>query len=174
MAGRGMGAATRGGGAVSSGPRNKKISSPSPKVEVMMARGGMANRSSMDTGRRAARQTMSGGARGAAYRKKLGAQSVPPMPATGMLKAAKKKLGAQKLMAKGGAVKKKGKFPDLTGDGKVTKADILKGRGVKRMRGGGMAKKKMMAKGGMAKKKMRSGGMAMKKMRGGGMAMKKK
>jgi len=23
-------------------------------------------------------------------------------------------------------------FPDLTGDGKVTKADILKGRGVKR------------------------------------------
>ena len=28
------------------------------------------------------------------------------------------------------------KFPDLTGDGKVTKADILKGRGVKMMRGG--------------------------------------
>lgn len=101
MAGRGMGAATRGGGAVSSGPRNKKISSPSPKVEVMMAKGGMA--------------------------------------------------------------KKKGKFPDLTGDGKVTQADVLKGRGVKRMRGGGMAKKKM-----------RAGGMAMKKMRGGGMAMKKK
>jgi len=109
MAGRGMGAATRGGGAVSSGPRNKKISSPSPKVEVMMAKGGMA--------------------------------------------------------------KKKGKFPDLTGDGKVTQADVLKGRGVKRMRGGGMAgmAKKMMAKGGMAKKKM-----ATKKMRGGGMAMKKK
>ena len=31
-------------------------------------------------------------------------------------------------------------FPDLTGDGKVTKADILKGRGVKGFaRGGGMA-----------------------------------
>ena len=29
------------------------------------------------------------------------------------------------------------KFPDLTGDGKVTQADILKGRGVKK---GGMAK----------------------------------
>lgn len=101
MAGRGMGAATRGGGCVGSGPRNKKVSSPSPKVEVMMAKGGMA--------------------------------------------------------------KKKGKFPDLTGDGKVTQADVLKGRGVKRMRGGGMAKKKM-----------RAGGMAMKKMRGGGMAMKKK
>jgi hypothetical protein len=28
------------------------------------------------------------------------------------------------------------KFPDLTGDGKVTKKDILKGRGVKLSRGG--------------------------------------
>lgn len=39
--------------------------------------------------------------------------------------------------AKGGTVKKK--FPDLTGDGKVTRADILKGRGV--FKSGGMAKK---------------------------------
>ena len=32
---------------------------------------------------------------------------------------------------KGGKMKyKKGGFPDLTGDGKVTMADILKGRGV--------------------------------------------
>ena len=35
-----------------------------------------------------------------------------------------------KGMKKGGAAKKKKKFPDLTGDGKVTFADILKGRGV--------------------------------------------
>ncbi len=36
--------------------------------------------------------------------------------------------------------KKDGGFPDLTGDGKVTKKDILKGRGVKGFsRGGGMA-----------------------------------
>ena len=48
---------------------------------------------------------------------------------------------------KGGAVKKKkpvkklakGGFPDLTGDGKVTKADVLKGRGVA-MNMGGMKK----------------------------------
>ena len=39
-------------------------------------------------------------------------------------------------MKKGGKVKKK--FPDLTGDGKVTKADILKGRGV--FRKGGASK----------------------------------
>ena len=32
------------------------------------------------------------------------------------------------------------KFPDLTGDGKVTQADILKGRGVGEMAKGGMAK----------------------------------
>lgn len=33
------------------------------------------------------------------------------------------------------------KFPDLTGDGKVTQADVLKGRGVE-MKKGGMAKGK--------------------------------
>ena len=35
---------------------------------------------------------------------------------------------------------KKKKFPDLTGDGKVTKADVLKGRGI--FKKGGKAKKK--------------------------------
>ena len=39
---------------------------------------------------------------------------------------AMKKAGKKPKMAKDGT-----KFPDLTGDGKVTKADILKGRGVK-------------------------------------------
>ena len=43
MAGRGMGAATRGGGAVESGPANKMLSEPSKKTgPVMMAKGGMA------------------------------------------------------------------------------------------------------------------------------------
>jgi hypothetical protein len=32
------------------------------------------------------------------------------------------------------------KFPDLTGDGKVTQADILKGRGVEAMKKGGPVK----------------------------------
>ena len=32
------------------------------------------------------------------------------------------------------------KFPDLTGDGKVTQADILKGRGVETMKKGGATK----------------------------------
>jgi len=32
------------------------------------------------------------------------------------------------------------KFPDLTGDGKVTQADILKGRGVNKMMRGGPVK----------------------------------
>jgi hypothetical protein len=39
----------------------------------------------------------------------------------------------------------KNKFPDLTGDGKVTKADILKGRGVYKK--GGSVKKKKTPKG---------------------------
>jgi hypothetical protein len=44
MAGRGMGAATRGGGAVESGPKNRMLSQPSmktPKV-VLMKKGGEA------------------------------------------------------------------------------------------------------------------------------------
>jgi hypothetical protein len=41
-----------------------------------------------------------------------------------------------KEMKKGGVA-----FPDLTGDGKVTRADILKGRGVKGFKGGGAVMK---------------------------------
>ena len=56
----------------------------------------------------------------------------------------------RELKAEGGKVKRKkmgpdardkkrGKFPDLTGDGKVTRADVLKGRGV--FKSGGIAKR---------------------------------
>ena len=62
----------------------------------------------------------------------------------------------RELKAKGGKVKRKkmgpdardkakgkkggrGSFPDLTGDGKVTRADVLKGRGV--FKSGGIAKR---------------------------------
>ena len=55
------------------------------------------------------------------------------------------------------------KMEDLSGDGKVTQADILKGRGVK-LRKGGMPKKKGYAKGGkmndMRKTGMFYGGMS--------------
>ena len=45
MAGRGMGAATRGGGAVEQGPKNKMISETSKKTgPVMLAKGGMAKK----------------------------------------------------------------------------------------------------------------------------------
>ena len=61
--------------------------------------------------------------------------------------------------AKGGKVKKGG-FPDLTGDGKVTFKDVLKGRGVIKKKGGmikeGMHKmpnKKMMKNSDMKKGK---------------------
>ena len=49
-------------------------------------------------------------------------------------------------------LKKGGKaFPDLTGDGKVTRADILKGRGV--FKKGGMSKKADMITKNMSSKK---------------------
>jgi hypothetical protein len=45
MAGRGMGAATKGGGCVGSGPRNRMMSETSKKTgPVMMAKGGMADK----------------------------------------------------------------------------------------------------------------------------------
>ena len=44
MAGRGMGAATRGGGAVTSGPRNKMLSKTSETTgPVLMKSGGLVN-----------------------------------------------------------------------------------------------------------------------------------
>jgi hypothetical protein len=51
-----------------------------------------------------------------------------------------------KCMSCGGSMKKYkaggSTFPDLTGDGKVTKADVLKGRGVIKKKGGAVKKKK--------------------------------
>ena len=81
----------------------------------------------------------------------------------------KSKGGTIKKMKKGMKVKgykAGGKFPDLTGDGKVTQADILKGRGVnvKKKAKGGTIKK--MAKGGTIKK-MSKGGTIRKMTKGG-------
>lgn len=55
--------------------------------------------------------------------------------------AEKAAIAARGGMKHGGAVKKMakgGKLTDLTGDGKVTRADVLKGRGVKGFSNGGM------------------------------------
>ena len=72
-------------------------------------------------------------------------------------------------MAKNGS-----SFPDLSGDGRTTRKDILIGRGVELKRGGKVKKrvkkkKKRAGKmgGGVMKKTMSRGGRAMK--RGGGM-----
>ena len=73
----------------------------------------------------------------------------------GMKKRVKKKGGGsamkKRILKRGGgsAMKKRVKrkmggkaFPDLTGDGKVTRKDVLKGRGVKLNRGGSIKKNK--------------------------------
>ena len=85
----------------------------------------------------------------------------------GGLAAATKKLRAQG-MKDGGSAKK---FPDLSGDGKVTMKDVLMGRGVIKKKDGGMVleiglrpatKKEMKVAKEMGKKpkKMANGGMA--------------
>jgi hypothetical protein len=101
----------------------------------------------------------------------------PPMPTPEEIgaaergnRAAKRRADEAMPMMKAGGMAKKGykkggKMPDLTGDGKVTQADVLKGRGV--FKKGGMAKKGY-AKGGMMKKGYKKGG----KVRGAGIARK--
>jgi hypothetical protein len=55
MAGKGMGCATRGGGAVESGPKNKMMSAPSKTTgPVMMKKGGMANKGNVNEHKRMA------------------------------------------------------------------------------------------------------------------------
>jgi hypothetical protein len=64
MAGRGMGAATKGGGCVGRGPKNRMVSTPSKKTgPVMMAMGGDVNQ------HKAMAMGMMGGGMPAGYKK---------------------------------------------------------------------------------------------------------
>jgi len=66
---------------------------------------------------------------------------LPMRPTNGNTDISKTQFGAP-TMKKGGIAKmKKGGFPDLNKDGKITKADILKGRGVIKRKGGTVKKK---------------------------------
>jgi hypothetical protein len=58
----------------------------------------------------------------------------------------KSKGGTWRKAELGAYLKNGGKFPDLTGDGQVTRADVLKGRGV--FKAGGRLMQSYMAKGG--------------------------
>jgi hypothetical protein len=64
-------------------------------------------------------------------------------------------MGMKKRMKRGGTAKKK-KFPDMSGDGKVTKKDILIAKGVLPKK----KKRKTAMGGGMMKKRMKRGGKA--------------
>ena len=66
---------------------------------------------------------------------KMAGKVVEKMNKGGGLNAAIDRVKKTQGMKKGGAA-----FPDLTGDGKVTQKDILKGRGVKGFEEGGLAK----------------------------------
>jgi hypothetical protein len=93
--------------------------------------------------------------------------------AGGMMKAKGMKAGGKmktKGMKAGGKVKKlkAGGFPDLTGDGKVTRKDVLKGRGVPGMKAGGKMKTKGYMAGGKMKTKGYKKGGKVKKLRGAG------
>ena len=89
----------------------------------------------------------------------MGGMMKSKMASKGGAKGGKKMAPGYKM---GGSAKK---FPDLTGDGKVTQKDILKGRGVPGFsEGGGAKKSKGYAKGGkVMKSKMATKGGAPKK-----------
>jgi hypothetical protein len=103
MAGRGMGIATKGGGAVESGPKNKMVSETSEKTgPVMMAKGGMAKKM-MAGGMMNRNPMMPGGMKeGGMAKKKM-------MAGGGMMKKGYAAGGAvkKKMMAGGGAVRGK-------------------------------------------------------------------
>ena len=90
------------------------------------------------------RKTMAMMKSGGAVKKMRGGGMVKKMRGGGMAKKMRGG-GMVKKLSKGGSASKpkKGKFPDLTGDGKVTKKDVLVGRGVlKRNEGGSVDKGK--------------------------------
>jgi len=96
MAGRGMGAATRGGGAVESGPKNKMLSKTSDKTgPVMMAKGGEA----INEHKRMAMGMMGGGMMTKGYAAGGAAMKKKGYAGGGMM---------TKGYAAGGAMKKKG------------------------------------------------------------------
>ena len=130
--------------------------------------GMMKSKMSAKGGARGGKKMMPGGMRAGGMAKKDG-----PRDGSGVKV---KRARFLKDAKSGSATKVKKKFPDLTGDGRVTQADILKGRGVIKKKNGGMMKSKGMAKGGaMTKKGMAKGGAMTKKgMAKGGAAMKKK
>ena len=81
------------------------------------------------------------------------------------------------MMGKAKMMKGKSKFPDLSGDGKITQKDILMGKGVvKKKNGGPIMKKKGYARGGLQngmKMKMKKKGYSKGgKVRGCGIATK--
>ena len=128
-----------------------------PKDEMPLKFGGGGMKSKMST---------KGGMAG-------GKKKPPGMMGGGMMKS--------KMSTKGGmrggkkippGMKKGGKFPDLTGDGKVTKKDVLKGRGVPGFKEGGKKVSKGYAKGGMKTKTATKKKVSKAKVRGAGIARK--
>ena len=143
------------------------------------------------TGKRRSGKTDKGGP---IAKRKVGRQKATTMLGTAKPARPKTMMGSGRIGVKKKNVlrtgMKKGGFPDLSGDCKITQKDILMGRGVIKKAGGGSAmpgmKKRVMANKGKritkkrVKKKMkrtmkRGGGMAMAKrpMRRGGGMMKK-
>jgi len=141
---------------------------PKPAGKAMggMMKSKMASKGGARGGKRVPPGMMGGGMMKSKMASKGGARGGKKMMMPGGMKNGGM---AKKGYALGGPAtknKKKSSFPDLTGDGRVTQADILKGRGVTKKKNGGMMKSKMASKGGAKGGRMPGG------MKNGGMAKK--
>jgi len=151
--------------------KKKKNKTPAEKAKIKAAEAAEAakKKAKSATTKAAAASKKAGGLKNGGMAKKPVKKNMGGM----MKKKGYSKGGAMKKKgySKGGVAKKKkgyamggqaSKFPDLNKDGKVTQADILKGRGVAKKNMGGSMKKKGYANGGMAKKGYANGGPAKK------------
>ena len=162
MAGRGMGAATQGGGAVSSGPRNKTQSNPASKSTgiPMLAKGGAVNQ----------HKRMAMGEKVMAKGGEVGEKLTRPTRLPAELRNARLGLNTPRPTDAINPDALRGTTPPPEGraapkrklTAKEMEARLGKAKGgmAKKMNYGGMAGK-MMGHGGMAKKRtMRKGGCA--------------
>jgi len=122
----------------------KRTGSARPMSERKFAGGGMKTKMGTKGGMSGGKKKMAPGMKGGGMTSKMSTKGGA--------------MGGKKKMAPG--MKKGGKFPDLTGDGKVTKKDVLKGRGVPGFKKGGMKPKGAAAGGGYKKGGMKPKGAA--------------
>ena len=137
-------------------PAKRLGKSDAPTRMYAKAGGGMMKAKGMKAGGKMKTKGMKAGGKMKTKGRANGGMMKAKGKAGGGMMKTKGRTAGGKMKTKG--MKAGGKFPDLNKDGSITKADILKGRGVPGMKGGGMKTKGYMAGGKMKAKGYAVGG----------------